>query len=147
MKKHVTRSKDTYEDFLRNLKLITLALTSSNCKLDLPVYFSILDKKKVAKKLKANYSVSEVEEKYFSTKAALRVTIQDETEELLGVTIECEYAVYFHCKRPVNQEFASKFADTGLRLVVWPYFREFVFDLSGKMAIPPITLPLSTEDD
>lgn len=145
MKTRTTELEDTYEDFLRNLRLINLALMDASCKLDLQAYVTILEKKKTAKKLKADYAISEINEKYFSAKAKLKATIQDEKEELLGVCIYCEYEVHFHCKRPVNNEFASRFVDSGLRLIIWPYFRELVFDLSGKMSIPPITLPLSTD--
>jgi len=63
------------------------------------------------------------------------------------LVIEALYETHFHCKAPTQREPAERFVASELRLIMWPYFRELVFDLCGKMSIPPITIPLVASTD
>jgi preprotein translocase subunit SecB len=61
-----------------------------------------------------------------------------------AIAVECTYVAHFHCDGcEVTREFAERFTQSELRLVVWPYFRQFVNDATARMAIQPIVIPFS----
>jgi hypothetical protein len=60
------------------------------------------------------------------------------------VSIAATYDLHFHAKvKP--KPLVDKFCNSDLRLIVWPYFREYVTDVSARMYIPPVILPLATD--
>ena len=63
-----------------------------------------------------------------------------------GLSIGCVYQAHFHADDVIgNRELAKEFAQSEMRLILWPYFRQFAFETSARMSVPPITVPLTTE--
>ncbi len=68
--------------------------------------------------------------------------IRKDSEDLL--CIQTAFTAHFHCKKSVaGKRHAERFANSEARLVFWPYFRQTVSDLTARMSIRPITVPLS----
>jgi preprotein translocase subunit SecB len=61
------------------------------------------------------------------------------------LVIECTFDAHFHVEAHMAEGFAKQFTESDMRLVLWPYFRQYVFDTTARMAIPPVLVPLSTE--
>ena len=141
------RSKRTYEEFLHDLRLIDISLTSSRSDLEMSAYVDVVEHpKKVKRTLSASYELEFVGDNFFSATAKLSAAIHlPLSGDGDAVKIECAYRLHFHCRGPAEEQYAKRFADSGVRLLIWPYFRQFVSDMTARMSIPPITIPLSTE--
>jgi len=63
-------------------------------------------------------------------------------EKKTVLKIEGIYIVIFKSKTEITDEFFSIYKDISLPLTVWPFFREFVYSITSRMNIPPLTLPL-----
>lgn len=76
---------------------------------------------------------------YFLQKFNLAVKPENVDETV--VTIACEIVVKCTSDQDVSSDFWKTYEQTTLAIISVPYFREFVFSLSGKMGIPPIHVP------
>jgi hypothetical protein len=142
---HTKLEPDGYGDFLRGTKLVGLALASCSASLDRGIYIELIEKKKSARNISAEYKLEDVQKDFFDVAAKFTLVMQDKAEGRKALTIECSFAGHFHCgASAVPREFANRFTQSELRLILWPYFREFVSNITAKMAIPPILIPLSS---
>lgn|SRR5574341_186834 len=138
---------NTYEKFLPELKLVGLRLIRSSSRIDPLEYRDLVlrEKQNAVMSIELAYKLVQARDDSFSTTASLTLKIQEERGKSVPLLIKCTYDVHFHSSSPVRREFVRRFTDSDLRIVVWPYFRQFVSDLTSRMGIPPVTIPLSTE--
>lgn len=84
-------------------------------------------------------------------------TLEVEEDEEPVASADFEYAALFDYGRregedaPSEEELAAYATTTG-RFALYPYIREYVYDLTGRLALPPLTLeilsrPLPTPPD
>ena len=87
----------------------------------------------------------EVTKSFFNASAKLSLIMEDKTSPASpAVIVECIYIAHFHCEGcEITKDLAERFTQSELRLVVWPYFRQFVTDATSRMAIQPIVIPFS----
>jgi len=137
---------DEYARFVRNLQLIAIGLDGASSRLERSVYVRMRSKKDGAKRqITAEYQIAKLEDDHFDLTANFVVSMTDKESGATPLSIKCDFACHFHGKKPLKREFVNRFANAEFRLVVWPYFRQFVFDMSARMLISPITVPLSEE--
>jgi preprotein translocase subunit SecB len=130
---------------LGTIKLVGLALGACSAKLDRGLYVAPDRAEKSLRTISADYKLTDVRKDYFDVSARFRLTVEHKTEPLTALTIECEFAGHFHCgDSELSHELADRFTQSELRIILWPYFREFVNDITAKMSIPPILIPLAT---
>jgi hypothetical protein len=135
----------SYEKFLQSVKPIGLGLASSLSQLDREAYARLMKQSSAATRtISTEYKLLDAEEGYFDATGRFLLIVTDGKKSGPALTIECKYESHFHCRAPVDRDLAERFTNSELRLVLWPYFRELVYDLCGKMGIPPLTIPLST---
>jgi hypothetical protein len=134
-----------YSAFLRGIALVGLGLQDCRAKIDRGAYFKVLDKGSSERRITTNYKLLDSHKDYFTVTASFALTIghtQSKPSQVLS--IECTYEAHFHCDDcDAHRDFAQRFADSELRLVMWPYFRQFANDITGRMTIPPILIPFS----
>jgi len=129
------------------MKLIGLALGSCSASLDRGLYFAPDRGAKSARTISADYKLVDAKKDYFDVSARFALTVVDKARAVKALSIECEFVGHFHCSvSDPPREFADRFTQSELRLILWPYFREFVSDITGRMSIPPILIPLATGD-
>lgn len=75
-----------------------------------------------------------VTHKYYLT--AQKPEIQD-----FALKISTTFCLVYITDSPFKKEFFEIFKNRSLPLNSWPYFREFVQNMTQRMNIPPITLP------
>lgn len=144
MKKNtVTRKKkDTYFEFVSHLEPVALGLRSSRTDLDRSAFARMRRRKNAeAKEVKAEFALECVEKCYFDACARFSLRILDRKAHVTPLTIECTFETHIHGKEPINRKFAEQFTNSGLRFLVWPYFREFVNAMAGKMSLTSVFLP------
>jgi preprotein translocase subunit SecB len=69
----------------------------------------------------------------------------DIDEDITVATINFEYAALFNCDMredddPLTEEELYAYAHTTARFALYPYIREYVYDVTGRLAIPPLTI-------
>lgn len=146
-KKSLTPSKPSangYAEFLRELQLIGLGLSDCSAKLDRELYFDVVSKKNSTRTISSHYELTGVQKEFFDVSAQFSLQVQDKARKSTPLVIECRFIGHFHCgEHGAPQGFADRFCQSELRIVLWPYFREFVSDITSKMAIPPLLVPLA----
>jgi len=132
-----------YQSFISGIKLVGIALKSARCDVNHDSYFDALRSENAEKSISAGYALKELGDDFFESESKLLVEIKNQNGE--GVlSVECVFNSHYHAIKP-NKAFAKRFTESEARLIMWPFFREMVFDLTARMNIPPVTIPLSTE--
>jgi len=147
-KRHTNINKDKgYEEFLKQLSLVDLGLLSSSSKFDPAAYAKMRSNKAETPRISVTveYHLEEVDKAFFESIAKFKLTIQGQKTNTRPVVIERAFLGHFHCKPPVTRELAGRFTNFEFRVIVWPYFRHFVQDMTARMSIPPVVIPLSVE--
>ncbi len=129
---------------MHSLDMIGVALSSSTCAIRRDAFFEALDKKvKLTRNFVATFSAMEITKKYFDGLGHFKLTITNTDSDPL-VSVDCSFEAHVHSSQTFTNEFVERFVQSELRLILTPYARSFVSNLTASMAIPPITLPLST---
>jgi preprotein translocase subunit SecB len=102
-----------------------------------------MDKRKKDRKrvIDGDYRLDGVAETYFDVSATVNVAVRDKKDESTALSIECTYEGHFHGVPPVQRDLAERFVKSQLRVVLWPYVRQFVSDTTARMSIGPVFLP------
>ena len=150
-KKNIPLSKSAdskYELFLKSVKPVGLGLSRSVSQLDRDAYVRLMgERDRATRTISTAYKLTGAKANYFDAVGKFLLTVTDDTRSKPALVINCTYESHFHCKAPLERALAERFTTSELRLVLWPYFRELVFDFCGKMGIPPIMIPLSTSTE
>jgi hypothetical protein len=141
-------NSERYYEFLQKVWPTEIALRTCAAKFDRPRYWARVRGKKPSdelRRLDTRYQLEDVGANYFDASGVLRLTIQDKKNRRTLVEIACAFEAHLHLRgnQPIRREHARRFAESELRVVLWPYFREFVTDISSKMSIPPLLIPVS----
>lgn len=131
---------------MQRLEIVTLGLKSSSVVVDRHALFQAVKAgKKLTRKLNGVYRVSDCGPKYFDCEGRFVLTMADlETpQQSPALTIECAFDVHMHGKAPIQRQLADRFAQSELRLILAPYVRYFVSDMTAQMSIPPVLIPLT----
>jgi len=142
-KKTKTATVLDYNAFLRSLKLHTINLKEATCDIDRKAYWDHKERN-LAYKMMAN--AVDVGDNYFDVRAKVEVTITGVKPKAHIISIIATFDVHFHAEA-FSKALVEQFCNSELRLIVWPYFREYVSDVSSRMYVPPLILPLSNEQE
>jgi preprotein translocase subunit SecB len=143
-----TLNSKSYREFLPTLILVALGLENSSCKLDRGLYARLRrEQDRGVRRIDARYEISKFHPDFFDATAHFTVTIEDRKTKQRALAVECSFGSHFHGKKPFAEDFARRFASSEFRFIVWPFFREYIFDLTARMAIPPVTIPIQLQAD
>jgi hypothetical protein len=134
-----------YSAFLRSVTPTVLGLSSSTTKVKRRQYWQLAKAQSAERWLSASYAVTNVQSDYFDVEATFELAIHDQkhsgSDEAV-VRIACVFEGHFHADAPVARAHAEQFATKDSWLVFWPYFRQFVSDMTGRMSVRTELLPL-----
>lgn len=57
------------------------------------------------------------------------------------VNISVKYQIIIDSKETITKEFVDIYKKIGINMITWPYFREFVNEMTSRMYIPPMIMP------
>ena len=128
---------DLYRKILFGLELKNIFMTSCSCSinrinLDPNMVIRISDE--------ATFSITEKKEIEVIQKYSLEARNQITKKRCLN--IKCEYHIIYDSKEEFTQEFFDVFKKENLPINSWPFFRELVYNITARMYIPPLSLPL-----
>lgn len=131
-----------YKDLLSKIELSEVSLISSSTSINLtkmvpessslgPPQISITDDIKRSKK-----------KDQFQINANWHLTAKFEKDDKNFMDITASFNVLLLCKSFLPNNFWKIYNKSTLPLIVYPYFREFVQNMTARMNIPPLTLPI-----
>jgi preprotein translocase subunit SecB len=132
-----------YDSFLKSVKLFAVALDKTAAELDRVSYWQSKDK---IREIRASYEANNVVKDHFNVIARIELEITKKTDRAKVLSIDCHYMAHFHAAVGCSQETATKFAQSEAKIIIWPYVRALISDLTARMHIPPVVIPLTLED-
>jgi len=132
--------KDDYQAFLASLDLYLIALTQSSFKIEREDYFKATEDNSISFKLSSK--PKDVEKNRFDVLSTLNLKVSNDKSKKVFIVFAATFELHFHASS-TNEEFIKRFCDSEIRLVVWPYFCEYVSDVTARMYVPPLLLPRS----
>ena len=138
-------TKSAYRRFRDGITLYALGMDELVTKLDREAYTAAHSEssKDIVREIKVSMSVIDASNEHFDVAGKFDLSIYTEAgSNLLNLSIVM--SAHFHTDEEVPDGFAQDFADTEGRLIFWPYFRQTVSDISSRMYIAPIIVPLIT---
>lgn len=117
---------------LKNLFLISCTSNIDRSSLGTEAGIKIVDD--------ASYSKSEKNEIEITQKYSIEA--KDQTSKKKFLNIKCEYHLIYTSREDFTEEFFEVFKKANLPINSWPFFRELVYNITSRMYIPPISLPL-----
>lgn len=128
---------ELYRKILKGLDLKNLYLTSCTCSIDRKnigndIRIKINDE---ASFFKSEKNEIEITQKYF-------LSARDRSAKKKYLNIKCEYCFIYSSNEDFTEDFFEIFKKVNLPINSWPFFRELVYNITSRMYIPPLTLPL-----
>jgi preprotein translocase subunit SecB len=134
-----------YESFLKSVKLYTIALDDVTASLRRDVYWQIAEgKKRFVRTIDSSYEPQGYDGDNFNVVGRLEAEITNEKGDVAVLRINCQYTAHFHASG-ATMKTTTRFAKSEAKIIIWPYFRQLVSDLTARMSIPPVTIPISLE--
>ncbi len=138
--------KRSFDSFVSHIELVAMGLNEGSSRLERRAYMrSQRDKRTTEKKVAADFRLEDMGPGFFDGLAHYELTVVEHERKTKALSIEAVFEVHFHAPVPIDKENARRFVDKFLAAITWPYFRQFVFDTTSRMGIPPTTLPLISE--
>jgi hypothetical protein len=143
-------SPKAYTEFLRSLRIAALGLQRASANLDRAGLARLRTREKKkdneVRKITGTYDLVSAYDDHFDLSASFQFSVSDRQSGETPLVIDCTFGAHFHGEKHLNRALAERFAQSEFRFVVWPFFRQFVYDTTARMSIPPLTLPLSVND-
>ncbi|MFZ0914636.1 MAG: hypothetical protein WBQ76_06215 [Candidatus Korobacteraceae bacterium] len=130
--------EDSYSRFLSSLKLVTIAMTESRFRINRDAFLD--EPEDVFMTLSSR--THKIAKTFFELEAKLEVKAARKKTGAGSLQLQAVYLLHIHAKPPISKGAIKRFADEELRLLIWPYLREYVASTCGRMHVPPIILPL-----
>jgi hypothetical protein len=134
-----------YLDFVRTVHLNGVGLDSATLKVERSLLsLSSGSSENPHAEVSGRQEAFDITSESFSVRGDYKVAISGvEGKEV--VTIYCTYSASFSLDAGARKSEVERFASNEVRLVFWPYLRQFVSDTTARMSIPPLVLPLTSE--
>lgn len=134
-------SPDDYRRIVEGMKLIRLSLRICEAKANLEVLEGVfpqplslsVDMREIATKLEPRDGGATIRHGYLVTSKCGRKT---------AFSIRAVYTLTFESAETVTEEFFEVFRQITLPRFTWPYMRELVASMTGRMDMPKLLLPL-----
>ncbi len=138
-----------YETFLDSLELIAIGIKACSCNLDRLGYMQFRQNtKRPVRILEEEAKVTSLKDNHFDAEIRFSIRLASESQATpdASLSVECIFEAHFHTGAdPADRAHVEKFAQSELRFLLLPYARHFVTDMTARMAIGPIVLPIQTK--
>jgi len=130
-------SPKDYNKILEGLELEDISVDSINAYIKKEVSFDKLRINVNAKNVFKN-----IEKNVILVKSSIELKAIPEGDRRIALKVKAEYSLYFSSLHKFTPEFFDIYSKASLQLNVWPYFRELVNNVTSRMNVPPLTIPL-----
>jgi preprotein translocase subunit SecB len=138
-----------YPAFLATVQPVIIGLDSCEARIVRSKYFARKPGADELRLFRIDLKPSSIEDDHFDVVASFAVHVrpmdeqgEPETEDLIRV--EGEFYAHFHTdsKGSIDEAHVKRFANHEARVVFMPYVRQLVTDLTARMSIPPLMIPI-----
>jgi hypothetical protein len=92
--------------------------------------------------IKDKTTCSRQEDNHLAVEHRYELTTGPGRKKDCALKVLCVYRLEYTSEAPLSDEFLEVFRSHNVPLNTWPYFREFVQNMTQRMNLPPLTLPL-----
>ncbi len=136
----------SYESFIGSVRLYHIGMDEVSAKLNREIFWASRGKSANAtREIGTEYIATDVEDNHFNVLAKFALTIAVAGRKEPAIAIESQFFAHFHTRMRADESYASRFATSEAKIIFWPYFRQLVSDVTARMHIPPITIPLTLD--
>lgn len=128
-----------YNAILAQVELKEIALEECSAKIRKD---RIAKSLKISIKDKISYKREEGSDNHIWITHGYEVIASSDSKRDFALKITCLFSVAYSAKVPLGEPFLDIFMNRSARMHTWPYFRELVQNLTQRMNVPPLTLPL-----
>lgn len=129
-------SPKSYNKFIDGLDLLEIKLAYSESQAEedfsLPAEVETEDSK----------DYKQLEEGKFIVTHEYKLKTIEKGKKKAGLKINAIYKLIYQSEIPITDEIFEVFSEISLPLHTWPYFRQFVHEMTSRMGLPPLTLDL-----
>ncbi len=69
------------------------------------------------------------------------VLVGKNDEKKSALRLKATFILKYESPEEITDDFFDVFKEVSLPFIVWPFFREYVYSITSRMYIPPLTLP------
>ncbi|OPL16345.1 MAG: hypothetical protein AVO38_08325 [delta proteobacterium ML8_D] len=125
-----------YKKILKTVDLQSIAIEACSVKFNKKTYDT-----RLVININSETSYENLENGSAIVKERYKLIARVHKERKQALNISCTFRLDFSCDKPLSDDFFEIFKTYNLPLNTWPYFREFVQNMTQRMNIPPLTLP------
>jgi preprotein translocase subunit SecB len=129
----------SYTTFLGSLDIVSISLADSTFHGDRDRYF---DDPKRELDVDWKTEVGDQWETSFDVRASVTIRVSGPKSKESSFLLAATYVVHVHAAAPMDPHNVKRFASSEVRLIVWPYVREYATSIFGRMHVPPTILPV-----
>lgn len=144
-------SSDNYVRFLKAAALQGIGLEKAEAEVDrIALAEAQLKQEDIGSTLETSFDVLHHTEDHLAVGAHF-ILLQRTGKKRKGakplLRIECGFSALFKLGFACDEAMANRFTNAEARLVFWPYLRHFVADMTYRMSINPVLVPLVTAQE
>lgn len=129
-------SPEEYKKFIDHLNLLRIELIKAEFERDEVFEFPA----KVTIKDDSEYKLLDEKQGLYNILNHHKLIAVSKNKEKPGLKIDVTFKFTYQDSIPLTDEIFKIFSKQSLVLHSWPYFRQFVQDLSSRAGLPPLTL-------
>jgi preprotein translocase subunit SecB len=133
-------------EFLKGLRFVGLGLDASSASVNRPALSDVLETSHALETgFAAEYKILAHQKERFVIGASFTLgrKTKDATEPI--ISIAASYSALFESVKPQETAHIERFSQGEARLIFWPYVRYFITDMSARMSVDQILLPLTSQ--
>lgn len=132
-------SPEDYKKTLEGLELNSIILKEAKCYLN----HEIKSPKElnISINSKEDFKIKEADEEVLIFQK-YTLDARQKNSKSRFIQIEVTFLVRLTSKEKFSEDFFNIYKEINLKLNTWPYFREFINNITMRMNVPPLTLPL-----
>jgi preprotein translocase subunit SecB len=132
--------QSSYTSFLRSIEPFFISLTDSSFHGDREQYF---EHQKHELDVDWKTEVTKQWEESFDVRANVKIRMFAPASKRDFFTLTASYLLHVHAPAPLDPQYVKKFTESEVRLIIWPYVREYATSVFGRMHVPPAILPVT----
>jgi len=139
-----SKAKEDYIRFLKSLEVDEIYLSETTARFDGDRSKS--STKQVSVHGRSRFGKPRISNTSFTVPATMEVLIgAPNTKDAFG-RIEVTYVLKFSVEsKELNPEHVNQFTNSTIKVVIWPFFREFVHNMTARFGIPHVNVPIHAE--
>ncbi|SRR6266478_1577669 len=139
-----SKAKEDYIRFLKSLEVDEIYLSETTARFDRDSSKS--STKQVSVHGRSRFGKPLISNASFTVPATMEVLIgAPNTKDAFG-RIEVTYVLKFSVEsKELNPEHVNQFTRSTIKVVIWPFFREFIHNMTARFGIPHVNVPIHAE--